>query len=137
MSKVKVLVAERDGTELAYQEEASPSSDYAELKGIAFEGLTTHVMEKLGGVLRCAVPSFSHKPTYTSNNLTAFEVFNGFTQTTINRIMRGDFTYTSNNLTQEVWKIYDTSDGTTVLKTITINHTYVANDLTKTEVSEV
>lgn len=136
MSKVKVLVAERDGSELFSAEEGNPSADLAALKGIAFENLDSHILEKLGGVIRSKIPNHSIKPTYTGDNITKLELFNGFTQTVINRLVSCDVSYTNDLVTSEVIKIYDTSDGTTVLATTTITYSYTDEELTNIQVSE-
>jgi hypothetical protein len=65
-------------------------------------------------------------------DLDFLEFFNSPTQITANRIARVDMTYSGGNPATEVWKIYD-SDGTTVLRTITLMHTFVTNNWTKTE----
>ena len=85
----------------------------------------------------CA-PDTSQKPTYLSNGEISFvEFFKGTTQTTPNRIARVDVFYTGDDPTTETWKLYSSSDGTTVLKTITFTHTWVSNDLTKSEMATV
>lgn len=77
-------------------------------------------------------PTRSVKPSYLANNeIDYVEFFVAAVQTTINRRARVDVVYTGNNPTSEVWKLYDT-DGTTILKTVTLTHTWVANDLTST-----
>jgi len=118
--------------------ETDPSEDYLSARGMSFEGSDDYLAEKIGGILKFKIPDYSYLNTYDINeNITALEVFNGNTQTTINRLVRADFTYTSDNITSEVWKVYATTDGTTIIRTITITHTYVNDNLTNTEVSEV
>jgi len=137
MALVKAFIAERDGQNLAEMQEIDFNNDTLQAKGLAFEGSASYVMEKIGGILKATIPSYSLAPTYDAgDDLIAYEIFNGNTQTTINRRVRGDFTYTSGNLTGESWKIYDESDGTTVLRTITVTHSYTSDQLTNTEVSE-
>jgi len=100
---------------------------------------TNHLLERIGGVIKITIPDSSSKPTYDGNdNLTVFEVYTTATQTVANRRVRGDYTYTGDNLTEEEYKIYSESDGTTILRTITVTHTYDGNDfLTNTTVVEV
>lgn len=138
MSRVKTLVVERDGSELEFQEEVNPSSDYIAAKGLAFENLATHLSEKVGGVLKFTVPDCSYKYDYTvAGEVNFVEVYEGATQTTINRRLRVDMTYDGNlNPTIEAWKFYDPADGTSILRTITITHTWSGVDLIKsTEVT--
>jgi hypothetical protein len=78
-------------------------------------------------------PTNSYKPTYLANGEVNFlEVFSGPTQTTPNRIARVDLTYTGDDPTTEAWKLYDSSDGTTINKTVTLTHVWTANDWTST-----
>lgn len=141
VDKVRALKIERStsgGTQNDKRPtETDPSEDYLATKGVAFENSDDYLAEKIGGVLKFKIPDSSEKAIYTNDELTAYEIYETATQTTINRRVRGDFTYTGDNLTQEVWKIYDVTDGTTTLRTITIDHTYTGNDLTNTTVSEV
>ena len=135
VDKVKPLKIEdtSSGTELDYlPREADPSEDYLSSKGLAFENLDTHLAEKLGDLVGFKVPNWSLKPTFTGDNLTSVEFFNGATQTTINRRAKADISYNGDDPTTETWSIYDTSDGTTVLRTITLTHTWSSGDLTKT-----
>lgn len=81
----------------------------------------------------CA-PTNSQKPTYLGSGEVDFiEIFSSSSQVTANRVVRVDFTYDANlNPTTEVWKHYDTADGTTVLKTFTLTHIWTGADYTKT-----
>lgn len=136
MNKVKAGILERDGQELFNVEEINELTDFLQSAGIAFKGSLNHKIERVGGVVKTTIPNYSVKPIYSNDDLTAYEVFNGTNQITANRLVRGDFSYTNDNLTQEVWKIYDTADGTTILRTITVNHTYSDDNLINSEVSE-
>jgi len=140
VDKVKPLKFETptDGTELDVTPTgADPAEDYLACKGMAFENLDTFLAKKEGGVLRLMIPDASEKPTFhttgaNDGELDYVEYFEGTTQTTINRRGRVDFTYDGSlNPLTEVWKIYDPSDGTTVLETGTITHTWSGVDLTK------
>lgn len=79
--------------------------------------------------------TYSYKPTITAGKLISMELFEGFTQTTINRRAKTTLTYTGANVTNESTEIYDPTDGTTVIKTINIDHTYTGSQLTKSEVT--
>lgn len=137
ISKVRPLVAERDGIDLDVSEEIVQAEDMVQCHGLAFDGDLTHVIERIAGIIKCTIPDFSTKSTYSGDDdITAYEIFNTNTQVVANRLVRGDFSYTDDNLTGEVWKIYDTADGTTILRTITITHNYSGDDLTGSEVSE-
>lgn len=83
--------------------------------------------------------SNSEKPTFLANGeLDNIVFYSSATQVVANRIMDVQMTYDGSlNPTQEVWQIYDTADGTTILKTITLTHTWVGAEITKTEVSVV
>ena len=133
----KPSILQRNSIEFDMPVEANSSSDYLGIKGIAFEGNASYVIEKIGGVIKNTIPNYSLKNIYSNDDISSIEIFNGFTQTTPNRTVRGDFTYIGDNITTESWKIYNITDGTTVLRTITVTHTYTGDDLTKTEVSEV
>ena len=133
VDKVKPLKLETsvDGTENnPFPTETDPTEDYLASKGIAFENLDTFLAKKSGGVLRFQVPDCSQKPIFLANgDVDYVEFFEGATQTTINRRMRVDLTYdTSLNPTVEVWQVFDPADGTTVLETGTLTHTWSGVD---------
>jgi len=141
VDKVKPLKIEdgTSGTQIDFvPREADPAEDYLASKGLSFENLDTFLAEKVGGVLGLTVPACSYKPTYhisgaDDGEINFLEIFKGATQTTINRIVRVDITYDGGrDPTVEAWKIYDNTDGTTVLRTITLTHTWVSGDITKT-----
>lgn len=132
--KIESIVGGGDENNL-FPTEADPSEDFASLKGVAFEGSDSFLIEKVGGIIREYIPNFSYKYD-TTYNPTYIEMYNGFTQTTPNRICRVDLTYSGDDLTVEALKIYSTADGTTVLKTVTMTHTYSSGDPTKSEVAE-
>ena len=128
---VKTIVAERNGLDLSEDfAEVRPASDFLSGKGISFEGSQDFLLQKVGGLICGTIPDFSTKATYSGETVTALEVFNGSTQTTPNRLARGDFSYTGDILIEEVWKVYSTSDGTTVLATTTVTHSYSGNNYT-------
>ena len=133
---VKTFITEKNGVNLEFEEEIS-TTDFVGAGGIAFNGDENFLLERVGDIIKCRVPDYSVRPTFVDDVLTNAEYYSTFTQVLANRIARGDFTYVNDNLTSESWKIYDTNDGVTVLRTITYNHTYDGNDqLTKTEASE-
>lgn len=136
VDKVKALKIETptDGTQSnPFPTETDPTEDYLATKGLAFENSDSFLAEKVGGVLKYTVPDCSYKPDYLANGDVNFvEIFDGATQTTINRRVRVDVTYSGDDPSTEVWKIYDPADGTTVLRTITLTHTFTGDDLTKT-----
>lgn len=139
VDKVKPLGMESSslgGTEeIPSPTELDPSEDYVAAKGMAFENLDTHLAEKIGGILKFTVPDCSYKQTFLGNGeLDSVEIFDGTTQTTPNRRVRVDMTYDGSlNPTLEEWKIYDPADGITVLRTISVTHTWSGVDLTKSE----
>ena len=66
--------------------------------------------------------------------MTSVTYYSSSTQTTANRIMKTDLTYNTDlNPTTEVTKIYKTTDGTTILKTVTLTYTWTSGVLTKIE----
>ena len=139
VDKVKPLKYESPslgGTETDYiPTESDPNEDFVAAKGISFEGLDTYLFEKIGGVLKERFPLISFK--YDTNfNIAYYEIYKTATQTTGNRLVRSDLTYSGDNVTSESLKIYSESDGTTVLRTITMTYTYSGDDLIKHEVSE-
>ncbi len=135
VDKVKPLKIETatGGTETdPFPHEVDPSEDYLATKGIAFENLDTHLAEKIGDVLKFTCPDASQKVTYTGDNVDFIEFFKGATQTTPNRRVRMDATISGDDLTIEEWKIYDPADGTSILRTITLTHTYSGGDYLST-----
>jgi len=131
VDKVKPLGMEEPsgGTGTApFPKELDPAQDYAAVKGVAFENSDDFLSEKIGDILKFTCPDGSQKVTYLGNdNVDFIEFFTTATQITANRRARMDATYTGDDLTSEVWKIYSPSDGTTVLRTITFTHVYVSN----------
>jgi hypothetical protein len=139
VDKVKPLKFEdtTSGTEFdVIPTEADPDEDYVSAKGFAFENLDDYLIEKVGTVIKDKCPTFSEKATYSGDSISAYEVYETTTQTTINRRVRTDVTYSTGLISTEVIKIYDPSDGTTVLRTITISYTYSGDNVTKVDVSE-
>lgn len=133
VDKVKPLKIENPATGGVntdpFPTEADSSFDYLAAKGIAFENLDTFLIDKIGRSLVELYPDLYQSITYVSNVPTALEFFNANSFVTANRIARFDFTYTANNLTSEVLKIYN-ADGLTILRTYTWTHTYASNLLT-------
>lgn len=139
VDKVKPLKMEHSslgGTEDdAFPTATDPTEDYLAAKGVAFENSDDHLAEKIGEILKFTIPDCSYKPTFhltgaNDGEIDFVEIFKGATQTTINRRLRVDMTYDSSlNPTVEAWKFYDVSDGTTVLRTITVTHTWSGVDL--------
>lgn len=107
-----------------FPSEVDPAEDYLASKGISFEGLDDYLAEKIGGTVDFKIPDGSLKVFYTGILISAVEIYQGATQTTPNRRVRTDFTYTGILVTQDATKIYSPSDGTTVLRTITTTYTY-------------
>lgn len=139
VDKVRPLKFETsiDGTEVDYlPTEANPSEDYIASKGLAFEGLDTHRIEKIGRIITGIEPNGSTKPTFLANGeLDYVELFTGATQTAADRLAKISLTYDGSlNPTTETWLIYDTN-GTTVLRTITFTHTFVSTELTNSSVA--
>jgi len=70
-------------------------------------------------------PSGTSKNTFTSDLLTKVVYYKNATQTLANRIGEQNITYNAGEQpTQSVTTIYDTTDGTILLKTITTTYTY-------------
>lgn len=83
-------------------------------------------------------PSESESPTYNGDGtINHVEHFSSAVQIVGNRIFRVDLTYDADlQPLTEVWKIYSKTNGTTILKTISIAYSWVANVLTnKTQVT--
>jgi hypothetical protein len=130
MADVKVSILEKDGVDLDI------STEYLyEDKDLPLTATTIFPNEKLQGFLeRLYHSAESQNPTYIGDNISSVEFYNSATQVVGNRIMKSDLTYTSDLVTSEAWSIYDT-DGTTVLKTVTLTYTYVNDVVTKAETS--
>ena len=128
VSKVKAILGERNGAELE-AEEIAVTSDYLASKGIAFEGLDTYLMEKVGRVLKTTEPDSSQKVTYLANGDVDFlEFFITSIQITSNRISKCAIDYVGDNASGEIWNVFD-NDGTTILKTITRVYSYIGDDI--------
>jgi len=125
--KVKPLKIESSSTggtqNDPFPTEVTPTQDYLSTKGLAFEGLDTFLLDKIGRTIVEKFPDLYQNVTYTGLNPTVIEFFNSASFVNANRVARYDLSYTGVNLTSEVLKIYDT-DGTTVLRTYTWTHTY-------------
>jgi hypothetical protein len=113
-------------------EQVNPALDMIAGKGFAFEGLSNYLAEKLGDILSFKKPDFSQKVTYNGDGTINFvEWFNGATQTTPNRRAKSTITYDANLFPlTETLEIFSPSDGTTVLRTVTLTNTYTGADLT-------
>ena len=80
--------------------------------------------------------ALSLAPAYLGNGeIDTVTYYKSATQVQSNRVALVQVTYDVDlNPTVETWNLYDKADGTTVLKTIVINHTYNGSgDLTKSE----
>ena len=66
--------------------------------------------------------SLSYKLTYSGFNVSDVEIYKG-SQIIQNRVAKISLTYSSFQVTQEQWTLYE-SDGTTVSKTVTISYTW-------------
>ena len=139
VDKVRPLKIEEgtSGTELdMLPTETDPSEDYLAAAGLSFAQDDNFLLEKIGGILKCKIADFSYNVIYSGDDVTAVEGYTSFSQTTNNRRFRNDITFVGDNPTNESIKIYDPADGTTVLRTINIDHTYSGDDLTKTEITD-
>lgn len=127
-TKVKPLRIGSDGRD----KETDPATEYLSGKGLSFEDTDTHLAEKLGDVLSFVKPDFSQKVTYNGDGTINFvEWFKGATQTTINRRAKNTLAYDANLFPlTETLVIYSPTDGTTILRTITLTNTYTGADLT-------
>ena len=100
-------------------------------KWVVFGPTNDYKIEKIGGRVLNTYPDWSSSTTYLANKMPDYvEYFEGPTQTIANRRVRIDVTYAGINPTEEEWTIFDESDGTSILRTFTVNHTYSSNSLT-------
>lgn len=133
VDKIKPIKFETlaDGSQddMAFQTEANPIEDYIASKGIAFENLDTHLIQKLGRNILPLVPDRSSKVVYLSNGeIDQIEIFNGVNQISANRIFKVVMAYDGNlNPTSETWSLYDTN-GVTVLRTVVLEHDFTGVD---------
>lgn len=126
----KYIIAEQSGNELGFNQEALPNSEDI---AIVTDTTNTMVGSDLQDVLtKLNRPSVSQLPTYSSGDVTAITFYKNSTQITANRIAAVSITYTSGEPTSETWTLYSDIDGTTVLKTYTITHTWSSGNLTNT-----
>lgn len=133
VDKIKPLKLENPsngGTEIdIFPTEANPAEDYVAAKGVAFENSDSFLMEKLGRILVNKEPDSSVAVTYLVNGeIDYVEYFNSPTQIQANRIARTEFAYSGVDPQTEIWKLYD-SDGSTILRTITVTYTYSGSDI--------
>lgn len=130
----KYSISEENGTEFPYSKEAIPN---AEDVAVVTTSANTLVGADLQDILnKLNRPSVSQKPTYLGNgDLDYITFYKNSTQTTENRIAAVLLTYTSGLPTSETWTLYSDTDGTTVLKTITLTNTFTSGDLTNTTMS--
>jgi hypothetical protein len=72
----------------------------------------------------------SQVPAYDANgNVSTVTMYKSGSQVTANRLALITLSYDANqNVSTEVWQIFNENDGTTVLKTITFTNTYDANE---------
>lgn len=137
IDRVKPLKIENSatgGTQIdPYPTETNPLQDYIAVKGIAFENLDTFLIEKLGRTLSLQTPDDSQATTYLANGEVDYvEYYSSASQITTNRIAKVTIGYDGSlNPTSETWLIYNTN-GTTVLRTITLTHSFTGVDLTNT-----
>lgn len=82
---------------------------------------------------RVYAPDISQKPTYTGDDIDYIEYFKGPTQTTPNRLAKATLSYSGDDPSSEEWEFYDEADGTTVLKTATLDYTWAGDNLSKVE----
>jgi hypothetical protein len=77
-------------------------------------------------------PTESQLPAYNGDGtINTITFYSSATQVVANRIFLVGFTYDASlQPLTETWTIYSKADGTTILKTITITYTWVANVLT-------
>jgi len=135
VDKVKPLGIESSATGGSEDEqiptEMNPLEDYAVFKGIAFQNSDSFLLENIGRTLIRHYTDETVKPTINgSGEVTVVAFYNSATQINANRVVQVDISYDSNHYpTSEVWKIYDTN-GTTVLRTITLTPTFTSGDLT-------
>lgn len=111
--------------------ETKPSDDYLASRGISFEGLSDYLSHRIGRVLLNQTPDDSQKITYSGVNITDVEFFLTASQVVANRVAKVTIAYSGINPSTETWVIYG-PNGTTVLKTFTLTHTFSGVDLTNT-----
>lgn len=129
---LKIETPAEGGTETdMFPVEANLTSDYLASKGISLGGSTAHLIDKTGAIVSEVFPLNYQSPSYTVDGDVAFvEFYSSSSFITTNRIARADIGYDINLApTSETWVIYDTSDGTTILRTYT-NHYSVTGDVT-------
>lgn len=68
--------------------------------------------------------SESMAPTYVNDLLTKVVWYRSATQTEANRVAQADITYSGDYPSSAVYKLYNTTDGTVLLKTITLTYTW-------------
>lgn len=98
-------------------------------------GLNTYVGENIQDILdRLFGATESTAISYNvDGSIDYVEGFSVATQVVANRIYRADFTYDAQLYpTAEEYKIYSLTDGTTILKTVTVTYTWSSGNLIST-----
>lgn len=130
MSKIKPLKLSDDNEDFALPKEVDPSDDHLSAKGLAFEDLEAYQLSKIERVILQNYPDGSVKYTYTDDLVTLVEFFITASQFTANRIASITMAYDSEEkVTSETYRIYDSSDGTTVVRTVTRTYTYSGDEI--------
>jgi hypothetical protein len=111
---------------------------YPVAKALPFDSVaaeTTLVGDNVQEVINLmSLPTASHKPEFLGNGeLDKVTIYRTSSQITANRLAVVQLAYDGNlNPTSETWTYYSPLDGTTVIKTIVLTHTFTGVDLTNT-----
>lgn len=136
VQKSRVGILEQDASELQTPRE-SGDNDFLVCGGLSFKNSDDFLLERIGDIIKFKYPRYSYKVNYSGDNISSVEFYNGIVQTTVNRIAQTTLNYSNDNVTSEQCVIYDSTDGTTVLKTVTSTYTYSGDFVTNVTVSEV
>lgn len=130
MADVKYSLLEIDGEELVGNHEREPLAEDVKIDNTNATTVGTKIQDLIDRLFEEAE---STKPTYLSNGeIDTVTFYTSATQVDANRSMKIQMNYDSDlNPTSEVLTIYDLTDGTTVLKTVTRTFTWSDCDLTK------
>lgn len=134
-TEVKVAALEVGGVEDFENTERVLDTDIVKINKantVIADDFLSDFLERFGG------KDVSSKPEYLGNgDVDKITFYSSGTQITANRVAQAQLSYSSGEPSTEVWTIYDTADGTTVLKTITYTYTFTGDDITKVATSVV
>lgn len=110
--------------------------DLTSTDGIFYFGNSgQYAAELVGGVVKLTIPDCSMVPMYLANGeIDSVQWYSDPGLAIAKRILSVQMAYDASlNPTTETWRFYNTADGATVVRTITITHTWSGVDLVQSD----